>query len=115
MMKRLLLPCLLALSLGAHAMSIRQLHALEASDKNHGKDYATYYLVGVMEGLREAAEAEQRAGQPPLFCVNDRRFGPDMARPVFEGEMARNRGLYEADMPVQLVMSAALQNAYACR
>ena len=60
-------------------MSIRELRMLEANEKD-GKLYANYYLVGVVEGLREASEAEQRAGQKPLFCVNGRRLEPAMAR-----------------------------------
>ncbi len=56
-------------------MSIRELRTLEANEKD-GKLYANYYLVGVVEGLREASEAEQRAGQKPLFCINGRRLEP---------------------------------------
>ncbi|WP_038208760.1 hypothetical protein [Xenophilus azovorans] len=109
-------PCIV-LALGAaaaaQAMSIREMRTLEASEKD-GSAYASYYLVGVLEGLREASDAAQRAGGRPLFCVNGRRLEPAMARSLYQGELARHADQYEADMPVQLVMSAALQNAYRC-
>lgn len=97
----------------AHAMSIRELRTLEANEKE-GKAYAGYYLVGVMEGLREASEAGQRAGQKPMFCIQGRRLEPAMARSLYQTELSRNAERYEADMPVQLVMSGALQNSYRC-
>ena len=97
----------------AQAMSIRELRTLEANEKD-GKAYASYYLVGVMEGLREANDAGQRAGQKPLFCVNGRRLEPAMARSLYQTELTRNADSYEADMPVQLVLSAALRNSYRC-
>jgi hypothetical protein len=103
----------LALAAGAHAMSIRELRALEAAEKD-GKLYANEYLTGVMEGLREASDENQRAGLKPHFCVNGRKFEPDMARSLYQAELTRNAGIYEADMPVQLVLSAALQNSYHC-
>jgi hypothetical protein len=110
----------LALGLGllvgvaaSHAMTIRELRTLEAKEKD-GKLYANYYLVGLVEGLREASEAEQRAGQKPLFCVNGRRLEPAMARSLYQAELSRNADSYEADMPVQLVVSAALRNGYRC-
>lgn len=104
---------LLALSTFAQAMSIREIRMLEANEKD-GKLYANYYLVGVMEGLREASEAERRAGQKPLFCINGRRLEPVMARSLYQTELTRNAESYEADMPVQLVLSAALRNSYPC-
>jgi len=104
---------LLALPALAQAMSIRELRTLEANEKD-GKAYASYYLVGVMEGLREANDAGQRAGQKPLFCVNGRRLEPAMARSLYQTELTRNADSYEADMPVQLVLSAALRNSYRC-
>jgi len=106
---------LLALVAGAsaQAMSIRELRTLEANEKD-GKAYAGYYLVGVMEGLREASEAGQRAGQKPMFCIEGRRLEPAMARSLYQTELSRNAERYEADMPVQLVMSGALQNSYRC-
>ena len=54
---------LAAASLGAQAMSIREFHTLEVKEKKQGKAYASYYLVGVLEGLREAGDAARRAGQ----------------------------------------------------
>lgn len=95
------------------AMSIRELRTLEANEKD-GKAYASYYLVGVMEGLREANDAGQRAGQKPMFCINGRRLEPVMARSLYQTELTRNADSYEADMPVQLVLSAALRNSYRC-
>lgn len=97
----------------AQAMSIRELRTLEAQEAE-GRNRASYYLVGVLEGLREAADAAQRAGAKPAFCVNGRRLEPAMARPLYEGELRRNADLYEADMPVPLVLAAALQAAYRC-
>ncbi|MET0544638.1 MAG: hypothetical protein ABWZ88_23095 [Variovorax sp.] len=114
MISRAALVLLLAgAALGAQAMSIRELRTLEANEKD-GKAYAGYYLVGVMEGLREASDAERRAGQKPLFCVEGRKLEPVMARSLYQGELARNADSYEADMPVQLVMSSALQSAFRC-
>ena len=104
---------LLILPALAQAMSIRELRTLEANEKD-GKAYASYYLVGVMEGLREANDAGQRAGQKPLFCINGRRLEPVMARSLYQTELTRNADSYEADMPVQLVLSAALRNSYRC-
>ena len=61
----------------------------------------------------EAARAE-RAGGKPQICINGRRLEPHMAKPLFDAELARNKGLYEADMPVQLVIFNALSTAYSC-
>lgn len=102
------------LATSAQAMSIRELRTLEAKEKD-GVLYADYYLVGVMEGLREASEAEQRAGQKPLFCVDGRRLEPAMARPLYQTELKRNADSYEADMPVQLVLLGALSTSYRCK
>jgi hypothetical protein len=104
---------LAALCAGAQAMSIRELRTLETEDPG-GRLYAGYYLVGVMEGLREASDEDRRAGLKPRFCIDGRRFEPVMARSLYQSEMTRNAGLYEADMPVQLVLSAALRNSYRC-
>jgi hypothetical protein len=104
---------LLALAGGASAMTIRELRTLEAKEKD-GKLYADYYLVGVMEGLREASDTDQRAGAKPLFCVNGRRLEPVMARSLYQTELHRNADSYEADMPVQLVMIGALRSSYRC-
>ena len=110
-----LLLALLALmaGAGAQAMSIRELRTLEASEKD-GKAYASYYLVGVLEGLREGVEASQRNGQKPVFCIEGRRLEPSMARSLYQTELTRYADSYEADMPVQLVMSGALRNSYRC-
>jgi hypothetical protein len=103
-----------ALAGSAHAMSLRELRALELSDKKHGPAFVQYYLVGVLEGSQEANAQAVRAGAKPLFCVNGRRLEPRMAKPLFDGELQRNKGLYEADMPVQVVMANALATAYSC-
>ena len=59
----LLLPLLtLGTDMAAHAMSIRELRTLEVREKKDGKVYAEYYLVGVMEGLREASPHKAREG-----------------------------------------------------
>lgn len=104
----------LLLAQATSAMSIREMRTLEAREKKDGKVYAEYYLVGVMEGLREASDATQRNGGKPLICVGERRLVPSMARSLYQGELKRHADLYEADMPVPLVMSAALQTAYRC-
>jgi hypothetical protein len=102
------------LAASAHAMSLRELRALEVSDKKQGPTYVQYYLVGVLEGTQEANAQATRSGAKPLFCVNGRRLEPRMAKPLFDAELLRNKGLYEADMPVQLVMANALATAYTC-
>ena len=104
----------LLLATSAQAMSIRELRTLEAHDAE-GRNRASYYLVGVLEGLREAAEATQRAGAKPAFCVDGRRLEPAMARSLYEGELRRNADLYEADMPVPLVLAAALKGSFRCK
>lgn len=96
------------------AMSIRELRGLELSDNNHGGLYVQYYLVGAMEGALEANAHAVRAGAKPLFCLNGRKLEPRMAKPLFDTELTRNAGLYEADMPVQLVLLNALSTAYTC-
>ena len=103
----------LLLAASAQAMSIREMRTLEANEKD-GKIYASYYLVGVMEGLREASDTALRNGQKPPFCVEGRRFEPTMARSLYQSELSRNGESYEADMPVQLVVKAALQNSFRC-
>ena len=55
-----------------------------------------------------------RSGGKPLFCLNGRKLEPRMAKPLFDAELKRNAGLYEADMPVQLVVLNALSTAYTC-
>ena len=96
------------------AMSIRELRGLEAADKDHGAYYVQYYLIGVMEGVLEANAQAGRSGGKPTVCPSGRRIEPRMARPLYDGELRRNDGLYEADMPVELVMRNALTSAYAC-
>lgn len=100
-------------SLTANAMTLRELRALEAASKQ-GEDYANYYLVGVMEGALEAHAQAVRNGAKPSICLNGRRLEPRMARGLYDGELRRNAGVYEADMPVQLVMTNALVSAYPC-
>ncbi|MGR4867720.1 hypothetical protein ACIPRI_02505 [Variovorax sp. LARHSF232] len=104
---------LLLAAAGAQAMSIREMRTLEANEKE-GKIYASYYLVGVMEGLREASDIALRNGQKPSFCIEGRRLEPTMARALYQSELSRNADSYEADMPVQLVVKAALQNSFRC-
>jgi len=107
--------CVLTLLASASsAMSIRELRGLEQSDKDNGEAFAQYYLVGAMEGALESQAHAVRAGAKPLFCLNGRRLEPRMAKPLFDGELKRNAGLYEADMPVQLVLVNALVTAYTC-
>ena len=48
----------------AHAMSLRELRALEKTEKQ-GRTYADYYLVGVMEGLLEANARYTPRGSDP--------------------------------------------------
>ena len=98
----------------AQAMSLRELRALEKSDKKQGDLYARYYLVGVMEGALEASAQAERAGGPPTICLRGRRLEPRMARELFDAELRRNRDMYEADMPVQFVLQQALVSAYTC-
>jgi hypothetical protein len=112
---RLTAACVLTLLASASsAMSIRELRSLELSDKDNGEAFVQYYLVGAMEGAQESQAHAVRAGARPLFCLNGRRLEPRMAKPLFDGELKRNAGLYEADMPVQLVLFNALVTAYTC-
>jgi hypothetical protein len=102
-----------SLAATASAMSLRELRALEKSNKQ-GVLYANYYLVGAMEGALEAHAHGVRNGAKPTICLNGRRLEPRMARSLFDTELKRNEELYEADMPVQLVMVNALATVYAC-
>jgi hypothetical protein len=102
-----------SLSVTASAMSLRELRALEKSGKQ-GPHYANYYLVGAMEGALEAHAHGVRNGATPTICLNGRRLEPRMARSLYDTELKRSEGLYEADMPVQLVMANALAAVYAC-
>ncbi len=98
----------------ANAMTIRELRALEASDKKQGEAYVNYYLVGVMEGALEAHAHGVRNGAKPQMCLNGRKLEPRMAKGLYDTELLRNVGVYEADMPVQLVMVNALGTVYPC-
>ncbi len=106
---------LIGASLGTtvSAMSLRELRALEKSN-NQGIHYANYYLVGVMEGVLESHANGTRNGAAPSICLKGRRLEPRMARSLYEAELKRNDGTYEADMPVQFVMVNALTTAYTC-
>ena len=114
-MTRLLILALLGggVATGVQAMTIRELRTLEATVSD-GKTYASYYLVGVLEGLREAADSAQREGRKPPFCIQGRRLEPVMARSLYQPELMRNADTYEADMPVQLVLAGALRNSFNC-
>ena len=108
-----------ALTLGlacsaASGMTLREMRALEKSDKKQGENYVNYFLVGAMEGALEAHNQAVRAGAKPSICLNGRRLEPHMARSLFDTELKRNAGVYEADMSVQLVMTNALTTVYAC-
>lgn len=103
----------LACAGNAAAMSLRELRALEKSDKQ-GEHYASYYLVGVMEGALDVQAHDVRNGAKPAICLNGRRLEPRMARSLFDTELKRNEGQYEADMPVSLVMVNALTTVYGC-
>lgn len=107
--------CLLLLSVHVtSAMSIRELRALEKSDAKQGVNYVRYYLVGVMEGVLEAHAQDVRAGAAPSICLNGRRLEPSAAEGLYQTELRRNHDVYEADMPVPLVLRNALSTVYAC-
>lgn len=97
----------------AHAMSLRELRTLEKTERK-GRVHADYYLVGVMEGLLEAHQRAVRSGAVATICLGDRRLEPRMARGLLDGELRRNKDVYEADMPVGLVMRNALETVYPC-
>ncbi len=98
----------------ASAMSLRELRQLERANPKQGDLYVQYYLIGVLEGIQEANTALTRAGGRPLFCQNGRRLDATQAQTIFNTELKRNAELYEADMPVQLVMMNALASTYTC-
>jgi hypothetical protein len=104
--------CLAAAST-AQAMTIREMRALEKTEKQGGT-YTDYYLVGVMEGALEAHTHAVRGGASASICLNGRRLEPNMAKNLYTTELKRNADLYEADMPVQLVVVNALSNVYPC-
>jgi hypothetical protein len=103
----------LTVASAAQAMSIREWRGLEQVEPA-GALHAQYYLIGVLEGLREAAEQAVREGVRPPFCVAGRRLEPRMALSLYQAELRRNATIYEADMPVQFVLSQALRNSYPC-
>lgn len=98
----------------ANAMSIRELQALQKSDSKQGANYKRYYLVGAVEGALTAHDQGVRAGATPSICLNGRRLEPSMAESLYQTELRRNADLYEADMPVTLVIGNALATAYPC-
>ena len=98
----------------ASAMSIRELRALERSNAKQGADFVVYYLVGAMEATVQSDAAAVRAGDSPRICLNGRRLEPSMALSLYSTELRRNAELYEADMPVPLVVLNALERVYAC-
>ncbi len=112
---RLLVLALASLGLvsTASAMSLRELRTLEKTNKQ-GIHYVNYYLVGVMEGALEAHAHGVRNGATPTICLNGRRLEPRMAKGLYDTELKRNADIYEADMPVQLVMVNALTTVYPC-
>ena len=101
------------LALPATAMSIREMRTLEKVEKQ-GTTFSDYYLVGVMEGAVEAHNYAVRHGATASICLNGRALEPRMAKGLYTTELKRNVGLYEADMPVQLVMVNALTTVYPC-
>jgi hypothetical protein len=112
-MRRLVMLGALCVATQANAMSIRELRAIEQQEAR-GEVYMQYYLIGVMEGALEANAMAQRNGRKPLFCLNGRRLTPQTAASLYRAELQRNEGVYEADMPVELVMTNALASSYRC-
>lgn len=105
---------LLAAAASAWPLSIREMRALEKSDPKHGATYLQYYLIGAVEGAIEAHSQATRAGAKPQFCLNGRAPEPRRAKALVDAELRRNPGVYEADMPVELVVMNALVNSYPC-
>ena len=97
----------------AHAMTIREMRALEKTEKQ-GSTYSDYYLVGVMEGAIEAHNQAVRDGATPRICLQGRKLEPSMAKSLYATELKRNADVYEADFPVQLVLTNALTTVYRC-
>jgi hypothetical protein len=97
----------------AQAMSLRELATIHMRN-TMGPALAEFYVIGVAEGLIEANEAGKRTGQAPLFCLAQDRWTPKQANTLFNAEASRNADVYEADMPVGLVMQQALINTYPC-
>lgn len=103
----------LGVATAASAMSLRELRGLAKAGKQ-GPDYVNYYLVGVMEGALEAHAQAVRNGAAATICLNGRRLEPHLAKTLYDSELKRNADVYEADMPVQLVMVNALSTVYRC-
>jgi hypothetical protein len=101
------------MALPAAAMSIREMRTLEKTEKL-GSTFSDYYLVGVMEGALEGHDQAVRKGAALTICLNGRRLEPSMAKGLYNTELKRNADLYEADMPVQLVVANALATVYPC-
>ncbi|WP_296491241.1 hypothetical protein [Rhodoferax sp.] len=97
----------------ACAMSLRELQALEMTNQQ-GENHANYYLIGVMEGALEAHLHVARNGAKAVVCPKGRDLEPSMARNLYDAERQRHADVYEADMPVPLVMTNALKQAYPC-
>lgn len=107
--------CLFILGMSmASAMSIRELRNLQKSDAKQGINFVRYYLVGAMEGALTAHDQAVREGAVASICLNGRRLTPDLAEGLFRTELQRNKDVYEADMPVPLVMVNALATVYPC-
>ena len=102
----------LLLCAGVSAMNLRELHSVEKM-RPQGLNYANYYLVGTMEGVLEAHAKAVRDGAAPIICT-ERRLEPSAARALFDAELRRNKDVYEADIPVPLVMENALTTVYPC-
>ncbi|MBK7502947.1 MAG: hypothetical protein IPI14_10205 [Polaromonas sp.] len=105
----------LVLTTSVSAMSLRELRQLERSNAKQGEWYVQYYLIGVLEGLQEANATTVRQGGQALFCQNDKRLDTTQAKKMFDAERKLNADLYEADMPVQLVMLNAMASIYPCK
>lgn len=106
--------CLQSAMAPAEAMSIRELRGLQKSDAKQGANYVRYYLVGAMESALEVHNQMVRSGAAATICLNNRRLTPTMAESLYKTELQRNSELYEADMPVPLVMANALATVYPC-
>jgi hypothetical protein len=103
----------LGVATAVSGMSLRELRGLAKAGKQ-GPDYVNYYLVGVMEGALEAHAQAVRNGAAATICLNGRRLEPHLAKTLYDSELKRNADVYEADMPVQLVMVNALSAVYRC-
>lgn len=103
----------LSLCAAASGMTLREMRLLEKTGKE-GINYANYYLVGAMEGVLEAHAHGVRSGARPRICLEGRVVRPSSARSLYDTELQRNDGVYEADMPVELVVANALSTVYSC-